>query len=259
MFAGDDAMFGAEIGHMGELGMDALDVVAFLEGVHHHLPVAFDGFAHVHAMGYHFVDPVGFEHVLRITEEIGQRCGVRIGIEEDEAGEAFDRYRDQPEVFLWRTDELVDRAVEIRPGDRQALSIQPVRPVMVGAGEARGIAAALAKGIAAMPAGVDEAADFPVASTDDNVGLVEQPVFDPVARFGNFLGASGDMPHPHPQIFALAGVIVRIPIAVRRDLLCITRKVELAAQRRLGDALTRFFQLGCHPITLLTRASTHGR
>ncbi len=77
---------------------------------------------------------------------------------------------------------------------------------------ALGVAGAtLAEGIAAMPAGVDEAAQLLVlAPPHDQEGLVVELVFHPVADLGQVVDPAGDLPRLHPDRRALTvGVLAR--------------------------------------------------
>ena len=85
-----------DVDHPQQLRVDAVDVVTLLERVEDHLPVAVDGLGHIHH-GDHLVQMVGRQQGGDlVADELGQRDGVRVGVEEHEAGEAVHRYFDQP-------------------------------------------------------------------------------------------------------------------------------------------------------------------
>jgi hypothetical protein len=99
----------------------------------------------------------------------------------------------------------VDRADKIWPGNTEQVPVQSVGPKVVATCESRCVSLiALAKQIAAMPAGVDEAAELAVFAAHNEVGLVEYSILLPVSRSGQLVHSSRDLPHAHPDCFALA-------------------------------------------------------
>jgi hypothetical protein len=60
-----------------------------------------------------------------------------------------------------------------------------------------------AQRVSAVPAGIDESAEFVVFPSDDDERLVLDVVFLPVAGLRQVLGAADDLPHAHPDRFPL--------------------------------------------------------
>ena len=66
-----------------------------------------------------------------------------------------------------------------------------------------GITGALAQHVAAMPAGIDEAAQLFVLAPHDDEGLIEDLIHLPVPDLGQVVDSAHDLPHPHPDRFPL--------------------------------------------------------
>ena len=155
-----------------------------------HFPVALQRLAHIHD-GDHFFELVRSQQLDHLfAEELGQRFRILIGIEENESGKGVDRYFQQAEFAL------VDRADEIRACNTHQTTVEAIRPEMVGAGEATVRMAGFfaTEHIAAMAAGVDEAANFAVVTAHDHVGLIVEVVEFPVAIIGQLSDATGFLP-----------------------------------------------------------------
>ena len=158
-------------------------MIAFAKGVDDHLPVAVQIFADIEAYWNHFLKMVCGEDIGRSAEEVGQGRRLRVRIEEDETAEAFDRHLQQSQIFL-PTDELLDRTIEIRTGNRQQMPVETVRPVVIATEETGRVALAAADTVSAMPTGIDEPANDPVLAPDKQIGLIEDRVDFPITAFG---------------------------------------------------------------------------
>ncbi len=169
-----------DVQHLQQLRMDAVDVIALFEGVHHDFPVALDGLGDIHDGGER-LDVVGLEKADDLLAEVvTQGRGLTIRVEEDETRESIDRRLDE------RVLRLVDRAGKVLAQHPLQPAVEVVRPQVVLAEEPTFGVAGLgdAQRVAAVPAGVDETTEDVVFSPDDEEGLVEDLVFLPVAGFG---------------------------------------------------------------------------
>ena len=195
-----------DIEHRQQLRVDAVDVVALVEGVHHHFPVAVQRLADVHHRRHQFQVVRGQDRHRVLTDPLRQRLGVGVRVDEDEAPEGVHRNLDQRVVALVEAARTLLAQQSLEP------AVEVVGPQVVLAQEsALGVAgAALADRIAAVPAGVDEAAQLLVLAPHDEEGLVVDLVFLPVADLGQVVDAACDLPRLHPDRLALAlGVLPR--------------------------------------------------
>src|SRR3546814_4841735 len=70
------ALLRVELDDVGHLRVNTLDVIAFLKGIDHDLPVAFQFLAHVHADGNHLLNAVGREIIRHVLPDVlGKRPG----------------------------------------------------------------------------------------------------------------------------------------------------------------------------------------
>jgi hypothetical protein len=148
--------------HTEQLGVDPLDVVTLLKGVHDDFPVAVHALAHVQNR-HHLVEVVRL-HELEdlVAEELGERRGIGIRVHEDEAGEGLDRHRQEAVVGL------VEVTDEIGPRHTAQLPLEVVGPEMVRTHEPCRIStSAGTQDVAAMSAGIDESAQLPVVPPHD--------------------------------------------------------------------------------------------
>ena len=193
--------------------MDAVDVVALFESIHDDFPVAVQGFPDIHH-GDHLVEMVGRQEFgYLVAQELTERCGVRIGVDEDEAGERVDRHLQKRVVVL------VDLARKVFPQDAAQFPFEVIRPQVVLTQEASldVPSSSAAQSVSAMPAGVDETAQLVILAANDDEGLVEDLILLPVTDFGQLVDATGDLPHPHPDRLALTLEIFARGVTVGGD------------------------------------------
>jgi hypothetical protein len=141
-----------------------------------------------------------------------ERHRLRVGVEEHEPGERVDRNLHEAQLIL------VERAGEVGARDAAQLALEVEVPEVVRAGEPLVVALAGAQRIASVGARVDDAADDVVVAAGDDVRLVENAVFEPVAGVRQVALTPHHLPHLHPDVLTLARCPVGGRVAVGRNI-----------------------------------------
>ena len=144
----------------------------------------------------HLVEVVRTEELRERIEEIEQRLGSRVEVDEDETPPALGPHRAQREV--------VGDAVEVRGvDDFDDATVERVAPAVERAPERSvDVPLSLSETRAAVQARIRERADRVGTAPHDDDGFVADRVLDEVADVRDLLLAAGDLPgaRPHPLV-----------------------------------------------------------
>ena len=117
----------------------------------------------------------GFEHLGCGAEPFGQRLGVEVSVDEDEAAEILNAHRRQADTGFVQTGD----GVEVRSGAQAAVEF--ISPAVVGANESTRIPGVLHEFMRAMLADVVERADLAVVVAYDHDRLASERIGEVVA------------------------------------------------------------------------------
>ena len=173
--------------------MQSLHVVALVERVDDGLPVRVDDRRAVAAEAQ-LVEVVRREQRRQRIEELEQRLGVGIHVDEHEPAPALDAHAREREV-VGQADEL------FTIGDAHEPAVERVRPRVVRAADlaVRERAAPVGERRPAVPAGVVEPGDRAGLGAHDHDRVVADRVLEEVARRRELLLPARDLPHARPQ------------------------------------------------------------
>ncbi len=145
------------------------------------------------------------------AERVGQRAGVRVGVDEDERPPGLGRDREHGEALLVEVG-LALRARRLAEG-----AVEVVRPRVVRALERLAVPVALRDQVPAVAADVDEAAQDALVVADDHDRDLAREAREEVAGLRDAVGPAGVLPGAREDALALQPLDRRVGVPVRRE------------------------------------------
>ena len=177
------------------------DVVAFHESLLRHLPVALHDPGQMHGF-VALLEPPRGEMLRQHPEVVGQRRGVRVEIDKDEAAPRTHLHLAQMRVVIRQMREIP------AAGDAFHAAVEVPGPTVKRAADRLGLPGIGPKLAAPVRAGIDEAAYRAAFGADQQDRAVRDVIDGLIARRGNVFVPAGHLPDLFPHLTHLAQEII---------------------------------------------------
>ncbi|MNZ92185.1 hypothetical protein D3C78_1112000 [compost metagenome] len=211
------------------LGMGFQHMEGFQEGFQTGLPVGRQQLAHVQGDELIGEIPLG-EMLGKDVQMLGQRCGIWVEVDEDEAAPGLDLELRQAEALILHVREVpatghVGQLAFQRPGEAVERAAQLLRTTAGAGGLQLG---------AAVQAGIGIGLDAAILGAHHQHGLLDDLIDVVVARFRDVFYTAGPLPNAAPQLFLLESEKVAGGVVLVGDVL-----VAQEAIGRIGEMARR--------------------